>query len=328
MAPAVTIALLTGLSVLAVEKIDLRGMGHALARVSGGWIAVAWALMASAFFARAESWFAVIRAALPRERVGRPAVGRALFIGMAGSSVAPGRLGEAARILVVARHTSHTPGTLATLAGTVVAQTLLNLFALALLAAAALGFGAIPGARVGGILAALGVPVVLVLGLAVSQVILRTGGRSRALPRPLDWIFRQIAAARGGLRVFRQPHGAAHATGAQLAAWAMQWACCYAVLLALNLPHRALVAAAAVLLAVNLTSILPLTPSNVGVFQAACIAVLAAFRVPTGRALAYGLVLQAIEVAVALALGLPSLVREGVSLGQLRAAGVGRQREG
>jgi phosphatidylinositol alpha-mannosyltransferase len=98
----------------------------------------------------------------------------------------------------------------------------------------------------------------------------------------------------------------------------MQWACCYGDLLALGLPHRAGIAAAAVLLAVNVTAIVPLTPSNVGVFQAACIAVLAVFGISSAHGLAYGLVLQAIEIGVAFALGLPSLVREGLSVGQLR----------
>jgi phosphatidylinositol alpha-mannosyltransferase len=119
--------------------------------------------------------------------------------------------------------------------------------------------------------------------------------------------------------VFRDPRTAVHSASFQLGAWAMQWGVCYAVILALGLEHKATVAAAAaVLLAVNITAVLPVTPSNVGVFQAACIAVLAPFGVSVGRALAYGLVLQAIEIASALALGLPALVHEGLSLTELR----------
>lgn len=303
---------------LAVQKIQLGRIGHALGRVSGGWLALACALMAIAFLARAESWFAVIRAALPEDRIGRPPVIRALFIGMAGSTVAPGRLGEAARVLVLARHATDTAKALATIAGTVFAQTALNLLALAVLAAIAIGEGAIPGTRAGGLLAVLGVPALLLLALAASRAIMRAGGRSHRLPRPLGWVVRQLVAAREGLRVFAEPREAIHAVATQLVAWALQWACCYAVLLALGLSHRAGVAAAAVLLAVNVTSIVPITPSNIGVFQAACIATLAVFGVSSARGLAYGLVLQAIEIAVALALGVPSLVREGISLAQLR----------
>jgi phosphatidylinositol alpha-mannosyltransferase len=85
------------------------------------------------------------------------------------------------------------------------------------------------------------------------------------------------------------------------------------------LGHRAnWAAAAAVLLAVNITAIVPVTPSNVGVFQAACIAVLHPFGIEANHALAYGLVLQAVEVFDAVALGIPALLREGLPWRELR----------
>jgi phosphatidylinositol alpha-mannosyltransferase len=80
-------------------------------------------------------------------------------------------------------------------------------------------------------------------------------------------------------------------------------------------------AAAAVLVAVNITAVVPATPSNVGVFQAACIAALAPFGVGAGRGLAYGLVLQAIEVTAALAFGVPAALKEGLSWRDLRRPG-------
>ena len=77
----------------------------------------------------------------------------------------------------------------------------------------------------------------------------------------------------------------------------------------LGLDERAgLGAAAAVLFAVNVTAALPITPSNLGVFQAACVAVLSAYGV--GKTdVAYGIILQAVEIAT-LAMGMPALVRE------------------
>ncbi len=102
----------------------------------------------------------------------------------------------------------------------------------------------------------------------------------------------------------------------------MQTGTCYAVILAFGLEHRAgLPTAAAVLFAVNVTAVVPLTPSNVGVFQAACIAVLAPLGIRAGTALAYGLVLQAVEIVCSTALGLPSLLAEGLSLSDLRRHG-------
>jgi phosphatidylinositol alpha-mannosyltransferase len=91
------------------------------------------------------------------------------------------------------------------------------------------------------------------------------------------------------------------------------------VVLALGLQtHASLLTAAAILLAVNLSAILPATPSNVGVFQAACLVVLAAYGVGAGPGLAYGIILQAVEVLTALALGIPALLGEGLSWEDLR----------
>ena len=91
----------------------------------------------------------------------------------------------------------------------------------------------------------------------------------------------------------------------QLAAWALQWVACYVLLVALGLDLD-MGAAAAVLFAVNVTAVLPLTPSNLGVFQAACLAVLTgAYGVDAAQALGYGIILQAVEIATAVSWALP-----------------------
>ena len=78
-------------------------------------------------------------------------------------------------------------------------------------------------------------------------------------------------------------------------------------------------AAAAVLFAVNVTAVLPLTPSNLGVFQAACLAVLTgAYGVDAAQALGYGIILQAVEIATAVVMGAPALVKEGLSWREVR----------
>ncbi len=77
--------------------------------------------------------------------------------------------------------------------------------------------------------------------------------------------------------------------------------------------------AAAVLFAVNVTAVVPATPSNIGVFQLAVISVLATgYGVAAADALAYGVILQAVEIATAVALGVPALVREGMSWSDVR----------
>jgi hypothetical protein len=48
--------------------------------------------------------------------------------------------------------------------------------------------------------------------------------------------------------------------------------------------------------AVNITAVVPVTPSNLGVFQAACVAVMDARDVAVRRGIAYALLLEAIGV--------------------------------
>nr|MBA2522028.1 phosphatidylinositol alpha-mannosyltransferase [Solirubrobacterales bacterium] len=60
-------------------------------------------------------------------------------------------------------------------------------------------------------------------------------------------------------------------------------------------------------------------PSNIGVFQLAVISVLTTgWGVSSADALAYGVILQAVEIATAVGLGLPALVREGMSWSDVR----------
>jgi phosphatidylinositol alpha-mannosyltransferase len=74
-----------------------------------------------------------------------------------------------------------------------------------------------------------------------------------------------------------------------------------------------------VLFAVNVTAVLPATPANLGVFQAACAAVLyAGWHIPWGTGVAYGVILQAVEVTTAVLMGMPALLREGMSWREVR----------
>jgi len=252
------------------------------------------------------------------------------MIGVMGSAVVPGRIGEAARVVVVTRRLEGSNRRqLPIVAGTVFSQTLINLLALAILAG--ITFSSVPllSGHPAGIATAIAVPLLICALVVAGPRLLALGQRARST-RIAKWsnaLAGVFALARRGLIVFARPRHGATAIGAQLAAWALQWLACYAVLLALGLQHKAdLSAAAAILLAVNVSAILPATPSNVGVFQAACLVVLAAYGVGGGPGLAYGIILQAVEVLTALALGVPALLGEGLTWRDIRAESESEQR--
>ena len=161
---------------------------------------------------------------------------------------------------------------------TLVSQTLLNILALIVLGSVMFGtVGIFRGGEDALVIATIA-PIVLLLGVIGAPALLRRGKPSRFVR-----VQRALAVARGamvqvrsGLQVFRRPRLGTWATVMQLSAWAIQWLACYILLVALGLDGQAGVgAAAAVLFAVNVTAALPATPSNLGVFQAACVAVLA-----------------------------------------------------
>jgi phosphatidylinositol alpha-mannosyltransferase len=131
----------------------------------------------------------------------------------------------------------------------------------------------------------------------------------------------ELTRVRSGLAVFTSARHAAAAVTLQLGAWALQWASCYLLFVALGLDDRAdFGAAAGVLFAVNVTAVLPLTPSNLGVFQAA-VRRRAHRRLRRRHRLtrwATGIILQAVEVATAVIMGAPALVKEGVSWREVR----------
>jgi phosphatidylinositol alpha-mannosyltransferase len=309
--------LLAGLVVLALSRLELHRISHALITATPGWVALALVLMALSLLLRSASWQQTLRAALPDTPIGWAPVARATMIGVMASALFPGRIGEPSRVIVLTRRLDGPASRLLpVVAGTVFSQTLINLLALAILAGVTFTGVPLLHGQLSGVTAVLALPLAICALVLAGPRLLRVGKRSRStrVARTANEISRLLELARHGLVVFARPRYGLTAITCQLLAWALQWLACYMIVLALGLQsHAGLVSAAAILLAVNLSAILPATPSNVGVFQAACLVVLTAYGVSTGPGLAYGIILQAVEVLTALGLGIPALLAEGLN---------------
>ena len=315
--------LLAGLLAFALSRLGLHRIGNALINAKPGWVALAFLLMGCSLVLRSISWHQTLRAALAGTPVPLGAVTRATMIGVMASAVVPGRIGEPTRVVVLSRRLrGPTRRQLPIVAGTVFSQTLINLLALAILGGVTFASGTLLSGHPAGIATAIAVPLLICALVLAGPRLVALGQRARSprIARAAATVTRMLALARRGLIVFTRPRYGASAVSSQLAAWALQWLACYMVILALGLQDQAgLAAAAAVLLAVNVSAVLPATPSNVGVFQAACLVVLSAYGVGGGPGLAYGIILQAVEVLTALALGIPALLREGLTWKDIRA---------
>ena len=311
-----------GLAALALNRIGIRSIVDALVAATPVWVLVAAALMCISLLVRAEAWHAILRAAMPvGSRVRRRDAARATMVGVLMSATLPARLGEPSRALIMARRLGPMRTRFPLVLGTLVSQTLLNLLALVVLGTVMFATVGLFKGHQGALFVATSAPVIGAALVLSAPWILRSGKPSR-----FQRVQQAAALARGamvqvraGLQVFRRPRLGGWAALMQLMAWTIQWASCYVLLVALGLDERAGIgAAAAVLFAVNVTAAVPATPSNLGVFQAACVAVLSAYGIGHTDALAYGIILQAVEIATAVAMGMPALVREGMTWRDLR----------
>ncbi len=311
-----------GMAAIVLQRVGVTRVAASLLASKPGLVAAGVGLMCAAMFVRALAWHAILIAAPTWRRAKRRDAMQGTFIGVLMSATLPARLGEPSRALIVARRLGRARETLPVVLGTMVSQTLLNLLALTVLAGVTLSRVSVLEGHDRALLLVALAPLCALAALLLAPMLIPPAAvsRSRRLQGLMAALRRSLLRLRDGLRVFGQPRPALLATTAQLGAWALQWLSCWLLLMALGLDSQAGVgAAAAVLFAVNVTALVPATPANVGVFQAACVAVLAgAYHVSTPEAIAYGIVLQAVELATALIMGLPALLNEGLSWREVR----------
>jgi phosphatidylinositol alpha-mannosyltransferase len=310
------------LAYYALQKIGLNNITSALLNSSPTFVLLGLAIMCTAMVARAFAWDAILKAALPRARIRLADAMQGTMIGVLMSSTLPARLGEPARAMVVARRTGRPRENFPVVLGTLVSQTLLNLVALVILGAVMFSSVDFFNGHQDALLVVAIVPAVLLVVVLLVPALLRhpAARRFSRLQGVMTQIRGALTRVRAGLTVFRRPRLGAVAAVMQLTAWGLQALSCYMLLIALGLSHQAgFAAAAAVLFAVNVTAVLPATPANLGVFQAACATVLhTGWHVGFGAGVAYGVILQAVEVSTAILMGMPALLKEGMSWKEIR----------
>ena len=303
--------------VLAILAVWWRGpdwntVYHAFDFVRWRWVIVAVLLNLLSVIARAWAWNLTIRHAMPPPLPPFRQVFSAFGVGLLGNAVLPARAGELARVAVLRRHLPHGKGTSATLLGTVFAHRLFDLFPIALLVAYVMATAKLPHWAVTGVV------VVGLVGLGMFTVAVVSARRADgSMPHGQQTARRLLAMARQGLAVLRAPASAVAAVFFQTLGWTFQLLAVWVVTLAFSLDVP-LPAAALVLLLMNIATVFPLWPGNVGLLQAAVALPLAQYGVAYGTGFAYGLVLQAVEMSVGVGVGLVMLAREGLSLAALK----------
>jgi uncharacterized membrane protein YbhN (UPF0104 family) len=288
-------------------------VGTAFTTVEWRWVAAAVGLNLLSVLVRAVAWRTVIVQAMPAPHPSFPLVFSAFSVGLFANAVLPGRIGELARVAVLTRKLPEREGAWATLLGTVFAHRVFDLVAAIGLIGYVVSTTHIPEWAVTSLMVVVGAGVVL-LSVAVVSARQHQFSDLGGLPAAR----KVVRLARHGLGVMREPVAAALACLFQVLGWMFQLFAVWTGMRAFHM-HEPLPAAGLVLVLMNVATIFPLWPGNVGLVQAAiAIPLNQYYNVPRAIGVAFGFGLQAIEASVGIGVGLIFLAREGLSFAMLR----------
>ncbi|HEY2542749.1 MAG TPA: lysylphosphatidylglycerol synthase transmembrane domain-containing protein [Gaiellaceae bacterium] len=292
---------------------SFHAIGNAFTSVVWQWVVVAIAFNLLSVVVRALAWTTVIRSAMPPPHPRPMTVFSAFSVGLFANAVLPGRIGELARVAVLVRKLPRRKGLWATLVGTVLAHRVFDIVPVMLLILYVLLTAKVPAWAISILIAVVAIGVGLFTFTIVSA---RTHHGSRL--DGVGAVRRVLAMAREGLGVMRSPLGMALAISFQIAGWVCQLLAVWTAMRAFHI-HAPLPAAGVVLLVMNVVTIFPFWPGNVGAVQLAIAAPLSAsYGVAYATGVAYGFGLQAIEASVGIGVGLIFLAREGLSVAMLK----------
>jgi uncharacterized protein (TIRG00374 family) len=291
---------------------DWGTVGDAFTIVRWQWVVVAIGLNLISVVVRAIAWTIVIHQAIPKPHPGFRLVFSAFSVGLFANAVLPGRIGELARVAVLTRKLRSQAGAWVSLLGTVFTHRLFDLVPSLLLVIYVLATAKVPHWAYTSLMVVLGIGfALLTFGIASAR------RYSTSVLEELGPIRRLVTMARHGLAVLHSPVPALGAAFFQCLGWLCQLLAVYFAMRAFHI-HAPLPAAALVLVLMNIATLFPLWPGNVGLVQAAIALPLISYGVAKARGIAYGFGLQAIEASVGVGVGMIFLAREGLSFAMLR----------
>jgi uncharacterized protein (TIRG00374 family) len=297
----ITLALLAHLG----TRVAWREVWATAASASPRWLLAAALVNLATPAIRGARWWLFLRAA------GSPSFVLAIhaaYVGSGLNNLLPASGGDAARALLVARR-SMMPS--ATALATLAVDRLVEIATYLALVLAAPLVVAVPAlVRRGETMAALilgALIIATVVGARMARRRERSGQLATSSPGRVRAHFTRFLA---GVVELPTPPRVMPAVVLSLVAWALQAITYHVAALATGL-QVSFAASAVAMLAVNLSFLLPLTPGNVGVFQAVYALTMGAFGISSNAAIATALLLQALQIlpmtALALILG-PDLV--------------------
>ena len=304
------------------RRDSLATIGSAFDAVRWEWVVVAILLNLLSVFVRALAWKTVIDSSMEPPHPQMRLVFSAFSVGLFANALLPGRVGELARVAVLTRKMPGRKGAWATLVGTVFAHRVFDIVPVLLLILYVISTASIPSSARATLLFVVGIGV----GLFVFAFLSARRHHQEMTIEGLGPVRRLLTMGRHGLGVMRSPLAAALAIFFQICGWTFQLLAVWTAMRAFDI-HAPLPAAGVVLLVMNVVTILPFWPGNVGLVQVAIASALVGYGVSYSVGVAYGFGLQAIEASVGIGVGLLFLAHEGLSFAMLRVMPTADQAE-
>ncbi|MGZ4333283.1 MAG: lysylphosphatidylglycerol synthase transmembrane domain-containing protein [Gaiellaceae bacterium] len=303
--------LAVGVALVIWRGPDWHSVRLAFTAVSWPWVAAAIGLNLLSVVARSVSWDTCIEQSMEPPHPGYPLVFSAFCVGLFANAVLPGRVGEIARAAVLRRRLPGRKGATATLIGSVFAHRMFDLFPTIALVVWVLLAADIPQ------WAYLTLGLAIGIGVSLFVLALLLAHRQHRELESLGPLRRVLARARQGLAIMRKPAPALKAAAFQFLGWFCQLIAVWSAMRAFQI-DKPLAAAGLVLVLMNVATIVPLWPGNVGLVQIAVATPLVNYGIAYAHGIAFGIGLQAIEASVGIGVGLVFLAREGLSFATLR----------
>ena len=305
-----------------VTHADLARMGRSFLHADWHWVALALGLMLISLVLRSMALKVVVNA-LGGMRARLSDTFSATSIGLLANSVIPIRVGNvlAPYALYVLLRRRGAAVAFATTLGMALTE---QLFAIATFVALSLAFvSSLP--MQAWVVRVLIVSAVFAAALLVGGIALERRRRRLVAPGTapaaarLSGLRRYVPALIDSQRIMGKPWSALLVVAIQTTGWLIQLTAAWVALQAFHLGGAGLRGAALVLVLTNLIGLVPITPGNVGTFQAAAVAALAVSGVAAEPAVAYALGLQGMQLVVGAVAGLASLTLQDLTLADLRA---------
>ena len=311
---------------LAFRNVPLDELGAALRRLHAGWLLVAIALSLLIMVFRTWRWQLELQ---PLERVPFGRLWVVTAVAYLAINLLPARLGEVVRPWLLSRRSSVSFSNV--VGNLVVEKTMDAVVTLLYILVGLVTIENLPewvrtGARVPAVGAAVLVVLVLLLYWRGEAFVDRT--LLRFLPERVGaGVKRVTGAIVAGMRVLPNPRLVLAVFLVSVALWFLPILSSYVMMRAFEfrLPFSA---AVVVFIFIGFGTALPNVPGMLGPYQYACILALGLFGVPKGDALAYGLVLNAVQFLSLVGQGLVAWPLAGISIADLRQVTQGANDEG